>query len=403
MEKSRLKHLFELYFKKAATTSERDELMMYIANSKSDEPLEAEMMDLYNLHHKKNDKTDLPVISSQKEADIIRSILSNENSRLGSVGFKTIRAWHLVAASLFVIMCSGLLLWQQHSGTQEFDSVRIAPGGNKAVLTLDNGAQIVLDEATRGEIANSHGVRVLKDADGKLIYEISAASGNVDRNVFHTISTPRGGQYQLKLPDGTQVWLNAASSLRYPVSFADSHREVELNGEGYFEVAKNPAAPFKVITPHQDITVLGTHFNVNAYQDELQVLTTVLEGSVRVNPKNQIRNGVRQFEVLKVNQQSVLNLNSNKIKVSEVDAMVSVAWKMGKFQFQGTHISEVMRQWSRWYDVDFKYQGKLPDIRLSGEVNRNVDAAEALDILNFFDLKYLLERQPNGKKVIIVK
>lgn len=403
MEKSRLKHLFELYFKKAATTSERDELMMYIANSKSDEPLEAEMMDLYTLHHKKNDKTGLPVISSQKEADIINHILNNNDSRLGNVGFKKMRTWHLVAASLFIIMCSGLLVWQPHKSIKEFDSVRIAPGGNKAVLTLDNGAQIVLDEAKRGEIANSHGVRVLKDADGKLIYEISAASGNGGRNAFHTISTPRGGQYQLKLPDGTQVWLNAASSLKYPVSFASSHREVELDGEGYFEVAKNPAAPFKVITPRQEITVLGTHFNVNAYQDEYQVLTTVLEGSVRVNPKYQMRNGVRRFEVLKVNQQSALNLNNNEIKVSEVDAMVSVAWKIGKFQFQGTHISEVMRQWSRWYNVDFKYQGKLPDIRLSGEVNRNVDATEALDILNFFDLKYLLERQPNGKKIIIVK
>ena len=202
----------------------------------------------------------------------------------------------------------------------------IVPGGNKAYLTLGNGKRIILTDASIGQLAKEAGVEISKSEDGQLVYSIKdqLASGQTSIN---SIETPKGGRYQVLLPDGTKVWLNAGSKLTYPVSFrANSSRKVELTGEAYFEVAKNDRLPFIVKTVLQEVEVLGTHFNVMAYADEKSIRTTLLEGSVKVKTD-------RQQSLLHPGQQADLNKENQHIHISNALKNKSVAWKNGYFMF----------------------------------------------------------------------
>jgi ferric-dicitrate binding protein FerR (iron transport regulator) len=298
------------------------------------------------------------------------------------------------AAAAMIIICSiGIYFF----GKTTYDAdqsaaltAQMKPGGNRAVLRLGDGTEILLEDTRNGEIVSSQGVRIVKEKNGRLIYQISDVASPDGKIAYNTIVTPRGGQYQVQLPDGTQVWLNAASSLRYPTRFDGKERKVELQGEGYFEVAKNPRKPFRVVTDNQDVKVLGTHFNVSSYKEDPEMVTTVLEGKVSVGSAFLTRN-----------QQASLNLKNNKLRVSAVRSDLSISWKNGKFQFQGAPVEEVLKQFSRWYNVDFEYTGHDKLLKLSGEVNRNVNAAEALEILQFFGLKYVLTNDGSHKKILI--
>jgi len=251
----------------------------------------------------------------------------------------------------------------------------IGPGSNKAVLTLSNGKQIDLEEAVKGEVADQFGVDIIKTKDGSITYqnqnEIVAA--NLATN---TISTPRGGQYQLVLPDGTQVWLNAASSLTFPVRFNNSQREVMLQGEAYFEVSKRKNHPFKVVTNHQTVKVLGTHFNINDYLDEPLSKVTLLEGSVQV-----ATNAYLNKATLKPGQQAAVQWRNNTqpISVSNVDTEESIAWKNGYFQFDDEPLESVLRKISRWYNVDISYEKDSYDkISFSGTLSKYSDVKNIL-------------------------
>ncbi|MFT3702577.1 MAG: DUF4974 domain-containing protein [Agriterribacter sp.] len=262
----------------------------------------------------------------------------------------------------------------------------ISPGSNKAVLTLDNGKQIVLDDAENGELTQQGNTKIIKIGD-KLEYEKQSEK---DRVVYNTIATPRGGQYQLELADGSKVWLNAASSLRFPTSFPNKDRTVELTGEGYFEIAKNANQPFYVKVKGTEVKVLGTHFNIMAYDDEATLRTTLLEGSVA------IKNG-KNSAFLKPGEQARIQNESLKIK-DDVDIEEVVAWKNGYFQFdRNANVQQIMRQISRWYDVDITYESDLPKRSFGGKISRDSDLKEVLQVLELSKIHFNIE----GRKIVV--
>lgn len=291
-----------------------------------------------------------------------------------------------VAAVFLLLIAGGVYLWLNNGskinterdggmGNAATDN-RLKPGGNKAILKLADGTEIVLDSTGAGTVTSQGGVKVIKLADGGLAYKKTngSRSGEV---LYNTISTPKGGQYQLVLADGSRVWLNAASSLRFPTTFSDNQREVQLTGEGYFEIAPDRSMPFHVKINEMDIQVLGTQFNVNGYQDEGAIRATLVEGSVKVNHRG-------KESKLKPGQQAMLN-NDGNIHVSDnVDMEEVVAWKNGRFQFTNADIKTILRQASRWYDVEFNYASDISQ-RFSGQIPRNVNAEELLKILEFTD------------------
>lgn len=292
-----------------------------------------------------------------------------------------------IAASILVFLTCGILFLRprpQKTSVAVHKVLKndVAPGGNKALITLANGSTIVLTGAKNGTLASQGGIKIDKTADGQVTYAAAGGNNITQALTYNTATTPRGGQYQFILSDGTKVWLNSASAIKYPVEFVGNERKVELTGEAYFEVAHNAKKPFRVVSNGQTIEVLGTHFNVNAYADELSVRTTLLQGSVKISSSG-------SSAVIKPGEQSAV-VNGN-IKVQNVDVDAAVAWKNGLFNFEDSNIEEVMRQLARWYDVDVKYEGKIPSRRFSGEISKNVNASQILDILAFKKIHFKIE------------
>ncbi|QDW25346.1 FecR family protein [Pedobacter sp. KBS0701] len=285
--------------------------------------------------------------------------------------------WLAVAASIVLCLGVGLYFIAQRNAdplTAKTELKDILPGGNKAMLTLADGTVVNLDDAKNGQIASQSGIIIHKTKNGQLEYIIKEIP-NAPVTGSNTISTPRGGQYQVSLPDGTKVWLNAATTLKYPYAFAKNERVVELNGEAYFEVSKDHTRPFKVKTDAQNIEVLGTHFNINAYRDEAIIKTTLLEGSVKVSNASRTIN-------LHPGEQSKLNINTAKLTLNQqVDIDKEMAWKNNIFSFDDDDLQSIMRQISRWYDVDVVYQGKITSEKYIGEIPRSSNLAEVFKIL----------------------
>ena len=264
----------------------------------------------------------------------------------------------------------------------------ISPGRNAATLTLSNGKKIVLSDAVNGELAKEAGVNITKTADGQLVYEIFG-SGDGSENSMNTLSTARGETYVLSMPDGTKVWLNAATTIKYPANFASlSERRVQLEGEAYFEVARDKSHPFLVESATQQVKVLGTHFNVNTYRDEPSVKTTLLEGAVRINDSTMLKPG----------EQSVL-LPSGRFSVQQVNADKFVAWKNGKFVFERERIEGVMRKLARWYNVEVEYKGRIADKTFSGTISRFENISKILDKITYTqNVKFKIE----GRRIIVM-
>jgi len=314
----------------------------------------------------------------------------------------TLRLWPRIvaAASIFVCIGIGFYFYQNdHTTSTEITAKNdIAPGGNKAFLTLADGKRISLTNAKTGELAEQSGVKIMKAADGQLIYTVSNPSnGNNRTNNYNTIETPRGGTYQVRLPDGTKVWLNAASTLRFPSSFARLvNRRVELlSGEAYFEVAKDKKHPFIVQTDQQEVEVLGTHFNVNSYADELSTKTTLLEGSVRISQLE--KNGAKgKSEILKPNKQAILL--DHTLKVIDADIDSDIAWKNQKFVFKGEDIKSIMRKLSRWYDIEVSYNGDCSNLSFYGIVSQTRNISSVLKLMeNTGNVHFKIE----GRKITV--
>jgi ferric-dicitrate binding protein FerR (iron transport regulator) len=276
-----------------------------------------------------------------------------------------------------------------------------SPGSNKALLTLSNGRTIQLDSAGKGQLAMQGDTRIIQLDSGLLSYQ------SIDRQdktpdsllAYNTITTPRGGQYQVVLPDGSRVWLNAASSLRFPAVFAGSQRIVQLKGEAYFEVAPRNKQPFIIHIAAAasdaaplDIDVLGTHFNVNAYGNEPAVRTTLLTGSIR------IRKGIRT-NMLRPGQQSIAANNDQDLQVNDnADLEEAVAWKNGMFIFNNLPLESIMRQIERWYDMEVSYRGNLRPVSFNGQLSRYSNVSRLLELLQTTgEVHFTIE----NKKIIV--
>lgn len=291
-------------------------------------------------------------------------------------------SWLWRAAVILIIVVASAGFWQyrlQQKGAGKLTSARLPlqPGTHKAVLTLANGQQIVLDNTDNGNIASQNGMQIMKLDSGLLMYK-GNGNGEVAYNV---LTTPRSGQFQLVLPDGSHVWLNSASSIRFPTVFNSKKREVELTGEGYFEINQDPSKPFTVKARGMAVYVLGTGFNVMAYEDEEAISTTLVHGSVKVQALTPGNTSANSAMEITPGQQASLSGQNNAFKVSQPDMEEVLAWKEGEFRFKKTSIQVIMRQIARWYDVQVVFKGDLSDMALSGVISRQESADQLLDIL----------------------
>lgn len=276
----------------------------------------------------------------------------------------------------------------------------ISPGADKAILTLADGREVVLDDFAGEEFMLNHSVKVSKDADGILVYKYLGAGSGPRQGAemeYHTVTTPNGGQYQIQLPDGSKVTLNAASKLRYPAFFQDDKRVVTFQGEGYFEVVPDADRPFLVesTTPtgRQTIRVLGTEFNINTYDKEHEVRTAVISGRVEVKHAN-----APSPVVLNPGYQSILTQNGNEVslRVAEADLKLATAWKDGLFVFDNEKLPDLLKRVSRWYDVTFIYEDDMDDVRFQGNYFRNKGLMNLLQNLELTGEMVFLIEQPTG-------
>lgn len=303
------------------------------------------------------------------------------------------------AAVLLLLLGAGTYFWvkEKNTATPEIAAVTgdIAPGGDKATLTLGDGSVLKLNELANGALKEDKGFRISKK-DGELIYE--RLSDPVGPVTFNTIKTPRGGQFRVVLPDGSKVWLNAASSLHYPTTFDHTDRRVSLTGEGYFEIAKQQddkkrPVPFRINVNNKELVeVLGTHFNIMAYSDEKVIKTTLLEGSVRVS-----KTGTRNASLLKPGQQSEYNGRDGFMVRSGIDPEESISWKNGLIAFKDADIKTIMRQVERWYDVKVEYEGDIPQRLFTGGISRNAQLSSLLKVLELNNIHFKVR----GKTIIV--
>ena len=297
-----------------------------------------------------------------------------------------------VAASILLFLMIGLFITnklKKEPAKFQAENYDLAPGSNKATLILADGSKIDLAAEKNGTLKTQPGSQVIKQNE-QLTYS-TARGKTVAEVTYNTLTTPRGGQYEVTLADGTKVWLNAASSLKFPTAFTGSERVVELTGEAYFEVAHNSKQPFKVKTANQIVQDIGTQFNVNSYADEDAAATTLVEGSVIIFDAG------RQT-MIKPGQQYLLKANGVPAVRNDVDIDEVTAWKNGLFQFNNADIKTIMRQISRWYNVDVEYSGQVPASTYHGRISRNSNASAVLKILELSGIDFTIER---GK--IIVK
>lgn len=364
MQKDRLKYLLENYSGAGLSESELAELENWYNQIDYGE----KELDQYILEAGGQE-----VIVNRMHEDFKNKIRKPANTR--SISITKIVA---MAAAVLLVLSAGLYFYQSQSVNpanrilKDTEAEVIEPGGNKAVLTLANGKQINLETASNGQLAETDGVEIKKSADGQVFYSIISGIGSNGES--NTISTPNGGQYQIVLADGTRVWLNAASSLKYPTVFSGNERRVELIGEAYFEVKSNQKSPFLVVSNNQTVKVLGTHFNIKSYPGEPVVKTTLLEGRVLVSA-----NRTTDDKILLPGQQALFD--GNRFTVQNGDLKEVMAWKNGYFMFKDEDIYAIMNQVSRWYNVEVVYMGKFENKRMGGYVSRSKKITDLLDIM----------------------
>jgi len=380
----RYQQLAKKWLDKTITPAEQEEFAAWY-NAGQDEPVE------------------IPSQFAENEEVLRQRILNNINHNIkadDTRGRFRIPVWFRYAAIVF--LCAGGFIG--YRVCTHFRQVRqlashynhqlkndVLPGSNKATLTLANGRVINLNDVKNGVLASQGQTVLKKDKDGRIVYENADGKKVDSATIFNTINIPKGGQFQVVLSDGSKVWLNSASSLTFPTVFPKNERRVTITGEAYFEVAKNKHVPFRVITGKQTVEVLGTHFNINGYADETAIKTTLVEGSVKVSAD-------AQSAILTPNEQSAIsNGRAGKINVTTVDTDDILAWTTGNFQFEKAEIPLIMRQASRWYNVDIKYEGEVPRRRFTGSISRNVNLSELLKILKYTGINFRI-----ADKTIIV-
>lgn len=404
MQETRLVYLFNRYFDKTASLDEREEFLSLVDQEGIVEEIYKLMEDTYQRFEPANQP--FPAGSRDKMiAAIIKKQVPNTPPK-----FKLLWTRIVAAAAILLVIGAGVWFYQSYRNADHINILAkndIAPGKNAATLTLANGKIINLSDAKTGLVIDASkftyndGSKVQVSSrteslssDEKSDPSLRGSSG--DPSLYGkavTMNTPRGGTYQIKLSDGTQVWLNASSSLKFPASFVSlKERKVELTGEGYFEVAKNKALPFIVISKGQQVEVLGTHFNISSYKEDVAVKTTLLEGSVKVKSN-------KESLLLMPGQQSILI--NGKTKVIQVQTEDVVAWKSGYFMFNNESLEDIMLKVARWYDVDVEYKNvSTRKITFFGTVSRFSNISEVLRKLELTgEVKFEIE----GKRIIVIE
>ncbi|WP_269223269.1 FecR family protein [Flavobacterium sp. IMCC34518] len=322
--------------------------------------------------------------STQQFIQSLTKKINTINDLVAEEADSTLFNWKklLVAASIVLVMGLGYVAFNRNkvsTAIANIDKNVIMPGRSGAILTLGDGSQIVLDSVANGVLANQSNTAVAKK-DGEIIY----TEGSNARGVINKMMTPRGRQFKLELSDGTKVWLNASSSISFPTAFAANERKVSIVGEVYFEVTKDKHRPFKVTVNDVEVQVLGTHFNVNGYDDEGEIKTSLIEGSVLVGKKD-------QKVLLKPGQQANIK-KSGGVKVKALDNFDEVlAWKNGMFHFDNASLETVLRQISRWYDVDVVMDKGVVSRNFEGEINRDLELSQVLKILEGNNVHFKIE------------
>jgi transmembrane sensor len=379
----RVAYLVAGYIRHTLTDPERDELDEWVTASQDNMRLFAELTDEKNIERGLKERG---MYDADKAVQQLRKKLRRTKRQVPA---RKVRMYAYGIAACFIILIGVFFLYKilrdrkpQKAIVEKTD---LAPGGDKAILTLSNGKKIILD-SIRGNILQQGDLKLVNE-NGRLSYE-----GKTQEIEYHTLTTLRGGQYKIILPDGTAVWLNAASSLKYPTAFAGVERLVELNGEGYFEVTKDKTKPFKVKLKNDAIVeVLGTHFNIMAYDDEQGTRTTLLEGTVKlIQSSSSVM--ISPGEQAEINKDGKITLNKN------VDTEEIIAWKNGMFEFHDEPIDEIMRQVARWYDVDIKYEAQPMD-HFNATISRNVPVSKLFHWLESTDRVHFTIQD----KTIIVK
>lgn len=403
MKKAKLQRLVHQYFNDTISRADCIELLDYLNNANPDEIADIIDTDLINFNKG-------PEFKENQSADVLSRIKSDprfkqqppvvEEPPIVVVKFYR-RRWLQIAAALLVFGTAALVIFNKNisnqttkKSTANQESAAIVPGSNRAILTLAGGKTIALKNAANGLLAQTAAGNVLKTNNGQILYRTATKTDAADnQDNINTLSTPRGGTYQVVLSDGTKVWLNAASSISYPVAFTGKERHVTLSGEAYFEVAKNTKMPFYVSINNVQVRVLGTHFNIAAYTDDNEITTTLLEGAVQVT-KNNTRS------LLKPGQKAIVNNNSDNIAISAADIEDAMAWKNGYFIFDDDDITGIMKKVSRWYDVSVSYQGNVSDQKFGGTFYR---AKSITELLQYLEKISKIHFTVEGRRIIVMK
>lgn len=400
MDQERFDYLLDRYVLGEASTDQRRELAALLEQPEYEELLLADMRVRYDalaagLYQDEDTPAgggDAGIHASYQPSTVSNRIKAKLEARLPGhrfwepatpvrrIGFR----WWMAAAVLAAVIATGAL-FMLRPGPKPIapaQTADIQPGRQGAVLTLADGSTVVLDSLQQGLVTTQNGTNVTLQ-QGQLVYD----AGNAASAGLNTMSVPRGRQFQVVLPDGTKVWLNSASSLRYPTAFTGNERRVSITGEAYFEVVKNAALPFRVdVNGSQAIEVLGTSFNVNAYTDEGSIRTTLLEGSVRLNGSY----------VLKPGQQA--SVTGKDVKITDhADLDQAVAWKNGLFNFADADMHQVMRQLERWYDIEVEFRGNVLPREFQGKMQRNLSLSQVLEGLSEMGVHFTIE----GRKLIV--
>lgn len=396
MENTRFNYLFERYFKGLATPEESNEFLDIVEDDLNKEQVQALMEVYWN-----SIVTDEEVFFSETQRDHMYTAIFNADRSAGTK--PTYKLWPRIAVAVAmaaIIFGAGLFYFNINNRINSDEIVAakdIAPGKQGATLILANGKKIRLSDASNGELAKESGLSISKTADGQIVYEMKHTRNQV--NKINTLSTAKGETYQVRLPDGSLVVLNAASSLTYATSLNErGERKVKLIGEAYMEVAKDKKHPFIVESRNQQIEVLGTHFNVNAYEDEDKSRTTLLEGSVKVSVLAPT-NGELKSTILKPGEQSVIT-SLNQIAIRQADVNEAIAWKNGKFIFEDQPIENIMRILARWYNVEVQYEEDVKKIPFTASISKYDNISKILEKMSRTqNIKFKID----GRRITVMK
>ena len=405
MNQNKLIELLGLFVDGGISREDYDLLVDYIRANPEDEELNIAIDTVFKNSKKFN------LLNGDDKELIFQNIIRNKHfdseiqNELEIIPTFAPRLWYQlgIAASILILITTGLYFYKNRTVDDniaakvvEPKEAIITPGDDKAILTLSDGTKIILEDAKNGILANQAGVSIQKTSDGELLYSFSNSANTVspetkENVIYNKIETPIGGKYQVNLPDGSKVWLNSSSSLRFSALFNGHTREVEQSGEAYFDVSKNKGKPFRVITKDQIVEVLGTQFNINSYSDEGPIKTTLIEGSVKIIYKDKV-------VLLSPGQQ--FQPKELVSAVVEADTEEVVAWKDGYFVFKNEDIKSIMRKLSRWYNVEVSYSGDIPEVGFGGNISKSKDISEVLDVLQ---LTNAIHFKVEGRRITVMR